>query len=79
MQPIANISALVGNFLREFLATQDVELEVTLPSDVQHRHSPDQDSHKLNFEVAVFKASNTAGIRVIARCRHLILYLVNKL
>ena len=69
MQPIVNISALVGNLLREFLATQDV----------QHRHSPDQDSHKLNFEVAVFKASNKTGIRVIARCRHLILYLVNKL
>ena len=79
MQPIANISALAGNLLLEFLATQDVELEVTLPSDVQHWHPPNQDSHKLNFEVAVFKASNKTRIRVIARCRHLILYLVNKL
>ena len=65
MQPIANISALAGNLLLEFLATQNVELEVTQPSDVQHWHPPDQNSHKLNFEAVVFKASNIAGIRVI--------------
>ena len=34
---------------------------------MKHWHPPDQDSYKLNFDAAVFKASNTAGIGVIAR------------
>ena len=66
MQPIANISALARNLLWEFLVAQDVEPEVTLPSDVQHWRPPDQDSYKLNFDAAFFKASNTTIIGVIA-------------
>ena len=33
----------------------------------KHWHPPDVDSYKLNFDAAVFKASNIAGIEIIAR------------
>ena len=35
--------------------------------DVQYWHPPDLDTYKLNFDAAVFNASNTAGIGVIVR------------
>ena len=67
MQPIANISALAGNLLQDFLVAQDVESMITLPFDVQTLAPSRCGSYKLNFDAAVFNDSNIARIEIIAR------------
>ena len=67
VQPIANISALAGNLLQDFLVAQDVESMITLPFDVQTLAPSRCGSYKLNFDAAVFNDSNIARIEIIAR------------
>ena len=68
MQPIANISSLASNFLQEFLAAQEEEAQpVHLPIIHHQWRPPKQGYFKINFDAAVFKPLNLAGIGVVIR------------
>lgn len=65
--PISSISSVAGSLLQDLITVQYVE--PALPqSAVLHRWCPPEPStHKVNFDAAVFKNSNLAGIGVIVR------------
>ena len=68
VQPIANISSLASNFLQEFLAAQEEEAQpVHLPIIHHQWRTPKQGYFKINFDAAVFKPLNLAGIGVVIR------------
>ena len=53
--------------LQDFLATQDPNPEAPPQTPQQQWHPPDSQNYKANFDAAVFKATNSAGIGVIIR------------
>ena len=53
-----------GSFLQEFLQAQEVELSPPRPQVIQRWRPPDLNIYKINFDVAVFRASNLAGVIV---------------
>ena len=68
VQPIANINSLASNFLQEFLAAQEEEAQpVHLPIIHHQWRPPKQGYFKINFDAAVFKPLNLAGIGVVIR------------
>ena len=67
VQPINHISSLAGSYLQEFLDTLDQNPAVTDHPSPQQWQPPDESSFKANFDAAVFKNSNHAGIGVIIR------------
>jgi len=56
-----------GTLLQEFLVAQEVELEKAQHVLLHQWHPPNLDVHKVNFDAAVFKASNSVGIGVVVR------------
>ena len=66
-QPLANILSMAGHVLQEFLAAQDPKPPVSRPHPLIQWRPPDQNVYKSNFDAAVFKTGNSAGIGVIAR------------
>ena len=53
-----------GSFLQEFLQAQEVELSPPRPQVIQRWRPLDLNIYKINFDVAVFRASNLAGVIV---------------
>ena len=63
--PLESVNIRAGALLPEFITFQEDDL--SLPeSAVRHQwRPPEHGTYKVNFDVAVFKSSNSAGIRVI--------------
>uniref|UniRef100_A0A7N2R353 Uncharacterized protein n=1 Tax=Quercus lobata TaxID=97700 RepID=A0A7N2R353_QUELO len=66
VQPLSNIYWLAGSLLQEFLEAQNSIPTVIRPPIQQLWRPPDQARYKVNFDAAVFKPTNSAGIGVIA-------------
>ena len=60
--PMDRICSSAGNFLQEFLASQDTESALPSPSSVQHWYPLTSDVCKVNFDAAVFRFSNLASL-----------------
>jgi len=68
VQPITNINLLASNLLQEFLVAQEDEAPTVHSPVIQHQWRPlEHDHFKVNFNVAVFKSLNLAGIGVVIR------------
>ena len=63
--PVDRICSSAGNFLQEFLASQDTESALPSPSSVQRWFPPTSDVCKVNFNAAFFQSSNLAGLGVV--------------
>ena len=67
VQPLASIITTAGRMLQDFLAAQDPTL-ATPPHTLQLQwRPPDSQNYEANFDVAVFKATNSAGIGVLSK------------
>ena len=66
-QPLESVSIRVGALLQEFIAVQEVDLSLPESAVMHQWRPPEQGIYKVNFDAAVFKSSNTAGIGVIIR------------
>ena len=68
VQPISNINLLASNLLQEFLAAQEDVALIAHPPVNQHQWRPPEHDHfKVNFDAALFKSLNLAGIGVVIR------------
>ena len=67
IRPMDSICREAGSLLQEFLQVHEVELSATRPQVIQRWWPPDLYFYKINFDAAVFRASNLAGVGVIAR------------
>lgn len=63
--PVDRICSSAGNYLQEFLASQEEDLILPCPSSVQRGCPPTSDMCKVNFDAAVFRTSNLAGLGVV--------------
>ena len=62
---------MASNLLQEFLAAQEEDdLPMPLPPTEHQWQPPEQDSFKVNYDAAVFKTLNSAGIGVVIRDWH---------
>ena len=69
-QPLHKITQLAGSFLQEFLNAQEptkANPEPPLIQQLQQWRPPDANFFKANFDAAVFKSENLAGLGVIIR------------
>ena len=65
---MSNINLLASNLLQEFLAAQEDEAPTVHPPMNQHQWRPPEHDHfKVNFDAALFKSLNLAGIGVVIR------------
>ena len=62
---VDSICKEVGNILQEFLHAQEVELSPPHPQVLQQWRPPDPNIYNVNFDVAIFRASNLAGVGMI--------------
>ena len=69
-QPLSRICSMAGSLLQEFLEVQEPELVPSVPAPMHQWHSPEQRIFEANFNAAVFKSCNLAGIGVIIRDSH---------
>lgn len=67
VHPYAHIISLVGNLLQDFLATQELDPGVARSPILQQWRPPELNQHKVNFDAAIFRATNLAGIGVVVR------------
>ena len=67
VQPLNYKSSLAGSYLQEFLDVLDQTPVATGPPLLQQWQPPDENKFKVNFDVAVFKSCNQAGIGVIVQ------------
>ncbi|XP_030934503.1 uncharacterized protein LOC115959959 [Quercus lobata] len=67
VHPIANIVSMAGNMLQEFLIAEDKEPVKPLPPISHQWRPPELNQYKVNFDAAVFRTTNSAGIGVIVR------------
>ena len=65
VRPVDSICREVGHILQEFLHAQEVELSPPHPQVLQQWRPPDLNIYNVNFDVAIFRASNLAGVGVI--------------
>ncbi|XP_050289600.1 uncharacterized protein LOC126727718 [Quercus robur] len=65
--PVARICSIAGNILQEFLEAQEIESVPPRPLVLQKWCPPAPDIYKVNFDLAVFRSSNLAGLGVIVR------------
>nr|POE55977.1 hypothetical protein CFP56_62806 [Quercus suber] len=65
--PVDQICSSAGNLLQEFLAAQDTETALPNPPSPQRWCPPMTDVCKVNFDAAVFRSSNLAGLGVVVR------------
>ena len=63
--PISNISFVTGALLQDFIASQTPEIPIHQPSAWHQWRPPEPDVAKVNFDVALFKHTNYAGIGII--------------
>ena len=69
-QPLHKITQLAGSFLQEFLDAQEptnANPEPPLIQQFQQWRPPDTNIFKANFDVAVFKSENLAGLGMVIR------------
>ena len=66
-QSLESFSIRAGALLREFIAVHEGDLSLLESTVVHQWRPPEQGIYKVNFDAAVFKASNSAGIGVIIR------------
>ena len=64
---VASICKEAGNILQEFLHAREVEVIHPRPQVMQQWRPLDPNRYKVNFDAAVFRASNLAGAGVIVR------------
>ena len=64
---VDNICREADNLLQEFLQAQEVELSPPRPQVMQRWQPLDPNIYKINFDAAVFRVLNLAGVGVIAR------------
>ena len=67
VHPAAHILSLAGNLLQDFLATQQMDPVLPCFITTQQWHPPELNYHKVNFDAAIFRDSNIAGIWVVVR------------
>ena len=65
--PSAHIISLAGNLLQDFLAIQELDPVVACFPILQQWRPPELNQHKFNFDAAIFRATNSAGIGVVVR------------
>ena len=65
--PVARFFSIAGNILQEFLEEQEIESVLPRPLVLQKWCPPAPDIYKVNFDAAVFRSSNLAGLGVIVR------------
>ncbi|XP_030934115.1 uncharacterized protein LOC115959727 [Quercus lobata] len=58
---------MAGNMLQEFLIAEDKEPVKPLPPISHQWRPPELNQYKVNFDAAVFRTTNSAGIGVIVR------------
>ena len=63
--PVDRICSSIGSFLQEFLASQEEELVLPYPPPLQQWCPSTPNIFKVNFDAAVFRSSNLAGLGVI--------------
>ena len=66
-RPVDSICREAGSLLQEFLQAREVEQSPLRPQAIQRWQPPEPYYYKINFDAAVFQASNLAGVGVIAR------------
>ncbi|KAK7824785.1 hypothetical protein CFP56_034038 [Quercus suber] len=66
-RPIDSICREVGNILQEFIQAREVELSPPRPLVAQQWRPPNLNVYKINFDAAIFRASNLASVGVIVR------------
>ena len=64
---MGRICSSAGNLLQEFLAVQEKESAIPSPPSEQRWCPPTTDVCKVNFDAAVFRSSNSAGLGVVVR------------
>lgn len=64
---ISSINSVAGLLLQEFIASQNVEPPLPQPSALHQWRPPEPGTLKVNFDAAIFKHTNSAGIGVIVR------------
>ena len=62
---VDSICREAGNILQEFLHAREVELIPPSPQVMQQWRPPEPSIYKVNFDAAVFRASNLVGVGVI--------------
>ena len=65
--PYFSHCSLAGSLLQEFLAVQDDDETSSRLVVLHQRRPPDPGIHKVNFDMAIFGATNSSGIGVIIR------------
>ena len=63
--PISNISFVAGALPQDFIASQILEIPLPRPFARHQWHPPKPGFVKVNFNAALFKHTNSAGIGVI--------------
>ena len=67
VQPLATTISTAGRMLQDFLVAQDPAPSAP-PHTIQHQwRPPDPQNYKANFDAAVFKATNTAGMKTFLK------------
>ena len=59
---VASICSSIGSYLQEFLQAQNDVPELPRPPPMQQWRPPDPQCFKVNFDAALFRRSNLAGI-----------------
>ena len=65
VHPAAHILSLAGNLLQDFLAAQQMDPILPRFITTQQWRPPELNYHKVNFDAAIFRDSNLAGIGVV--------------
>ncbi|KAK7815854.1 hypothetical protein CFP56_001074 [Quercus suber] len=66
VRPVDSICREAGSFLQEFLQARENEQSSSRPQVTQKWRPPAPNIYKINFDAVVFRASNLAGLGVIA-------------
>nr|POF21478.1 hypothetical protein CFP56_18518 [Quercus suber] len=64
------LPSLAGGMLQDFINAQDLVLVPTVTSSTNRWCPSNTQYYKANFDGAVFKSSNIAGLRVVIRDSH---------
>ena len=65
--PMANISSVASTLVQEFIASQVPDIPIHHPPAQHQWRPPEPDAVKVNFDAALFKRTNSAGIGIIVR------------
>ena len=70
VQPLNRICSMAGSLLQDFLDAQDPTPVIQEPSPAQQWCPPEAHTFKVNFDPAVFKSDNLAGVGVVRLLEH---------